>query len=683
MSMTGFYGGPNGQSFEIKEIFTSKYQMDKDLSKGWTSPISVGEFVVVSYGMPNDTNYEIYRGEDLKYYNKSYNSTLWQKIYDEKTLGRNANGLQYKLISSMTGNTPKITVIDPTIALDADQNPTVEWDNTNVDHLKLQFKLPRSQNLSLDHPIGILDCDEEPEVYMDSTDINYPVIYMALPQSQVIEQATVEWLKVGEAPTVTLDTTDINRPVLKFQLPVAQSIKQGQSNVLDANQKPYFDIDFTDIDNPILNFYLPQAQVMDNPTTNIVGPSENPNVTLNNDDINHPKLEFELPRAVKFYYGSLLGERTAGTYQLTNPEFADYAIGDYYINAATGFIYIVTSKNENTCDFQYVACIQSPLPEVSAKDISPYKESEDGQFELNIPTVTRSFTNNEGTTWKLEFGLPKAPKPEVAAEFIGPEEDSGASVKIKDADSIEFDFQIPRGAKMLAIDKLSYDTIVDTNQKPGDMCIETSTGYIYKLDKTSSVWERQGTGSLQGPVGDALHIVRDYTINEAIDFKDSLANGVIYIRANYKDEEGNPLPFKSDEVFSITWISMDDGNETSYWYYYTDDEEWARVQLTSGVLSFIENTYNSEKDGPVTNKTYSIHYINQLIGGNIKIKDPDKVAFSADQIYALLSWGDFDNTEPEDWFPDENTSDDTLSVEEAIELMSWGSMDRLILESNT
>ena len=85
--MWNFYGGPSGQSFEIKEVFTSKNgltnSLANDLSKGWTSPISVGEFVVVSYGMPNDEKFNEFRKIDLDKEGKGYNSTLWLKCYDE------------------------------------------------------------------------------------------------------------------------------------------------------------------------------------------------------------------------------------------------------------------------------------------------------------------------------------------------------------------------------------------------------------------------------------------------------------------------------------------------------------------------------------------------------------------------------------------------------------------------
>ena len=100
--MESFYGGPKGRDFDIKEIFTSKYQMDRDLSKGWTSSIFPGDLVVVSYGLPGDTNYDIYKNEDLQNYGKSYNSTLWQKCYNDKDGSGSAGGLYHKMIASMT-----------------------------------------------------------------------------------------------------------------------------------------------------------------------------------------------------------------------------------------------------------------------------------------------------------------------------------------------------------------------------------------------------------------------------------------------------------------------------------------------------------------------------------------------------------------------------------------------------
>nr|DAO08717.1 MAG TPA: hypothetical protein [Caudoviricetes sp.] len=90
---------------------------------------------------------------------------------------------------------------------------------------------------------------------------------------------------------------------------------------------------------------------MGDPETTVVGPEENPSVIIDDSNINVPVLKFSLPEAVKFYYGELLGERTEGTYEEANDSFADYNVGDYYINAPTGFIYKVINKTGTTCTF--------------------------------------------------------------------------------------------------------------------------------------------------------------------------------------------------------------------------------------------------------------------------------------------------------------------------------------------
>lgn len=277
--MESFYGGPKGRDFDIKEIFTSKYQMDRDLSKGWTSSIFPGDLVVVSYGLPSDTNYDIYKNEDLQNYGKSYNSTLWQKCYNDKDGSGSAGGLYYKMIASMTGNTPRISLND-TEVLDADEDPNVVWDNTDLDRLWLTFQLPQSQNIQLGETT-ILDCNELPEASLDTTDINNPSLKLSLPQSQVINTALVELLDVGENPRVSLEVSgdySINKPAIKFYLPVSQSLQEGITTTLDANEKPRFEINFDDINNPIINFFLPQSQVMGDPETTVVGPEENPSV---------------------------------------------------------------------------------------------------------------------------------------------------------------------------------------------------------------------------------------------------------------------------------------------------------------------------------------------------------------------------------------------------------------------
>lgn len=400
----------------------------------------------------------------------------------------------------------------------------------------------------------------------------------------------------------------------------------------------------------------------------VLDPVEMPDIRMANDStVDKPKVVFRLPRAVKFYYGNFLGKRQDKIYTLSDSSFKEYGVGDYYINAPTGFIYLITKVQGTQVTFEYVACIQSPLPKVRATGISPYKD--DGS--LNDPTVVRNLTNDEGTAWELVFGLPKAPTPDVNATFVGSLDEGGAQVEVTDKDTMTFNFQIPSGSRMFAgdlVDAGKYDTYVE-GAKPGDLYLNTKNGTIYILQK-GGIWEVQ-QGSLRGPAGEALHVVRNYPLAGDTLTQDTLEAGRDYIIEHYRDEDNNPLPYKTDEIFAVTFTDTTQNNkETSYWYFYTEDKTWGRVQLTSGVMSFLENTYvESPAEAPVTNKTYSIDYINKLIGNNIDI-NPDKTAYSKDQIYEMISWGSFEDAATGSEIPVPENHD-TLSAEEVIKLLSW------------
>lgn len=591
--MYSFYGGRKGQDFSIATVFSTRVEMETDLTKGWTSPIPVTSYVMISYGLPSDPNYATYRDQDIEAYGVSYNSTLWQKIYNEDE-DMTANGLSYQLIASLTGNTPRI---------------------------------------SIDKPITVLDADEDPDVDINSTNPDDVVVTFKLPQSQVITQATTTPIDADQNPSVDMDVSNINQPILEFQLPVAQQIQQGDTEVLNANENPSFEIDSSNINQPILSFKLPQSQIMAQPNLIIGAPNANPAISWDESNINSPRITFTLPQAVEFFYGDLLGERTEGTYELTDTSFENYNVGDYYINAATGFIYLITQKNGNTCTFQYVASIQQPLPEITTSSITPYQES-GGEYIPSNPVVTRTLTNDEGTAWALDFALPQAPTFSSTFTFVGVDEQGNVETDEVSTSEVQIALTIPRGAKLFAGTEISgVSQVVIEGAEPGDVYLNTSTGYLYKLD-SADTWNQQ-EGTIQGPAGDALHIVASYTINETEDFTDSLANGVSHIEQNYQGA------ISDEDVFAVTWVGLEDGNQTSYWYYKLADGTWGRVQLTGGIAGLVENEYNDESNGPETNKTYSINYINTLIGGDIASKNKDLVTYSAAQVEELLSWGTF------------------------------------------
>ena len=596
--MYSFYGGRKGQDFSIVAVFETRGAMEEDLAKGWTSPIPVASYVMISYGLPSDENYATYRDQDIDNYGVAYNSTLWQKIYNEDS-EMSAGGLSYQLISSLTGNTPRISIQKPITVLNAGQPPDVNIDNTNPDDVVVTFKLP---------------------------------------QSQVITQTTTTPIAANQNPSVDMDISNINQPILEFQLPVAQQIQQGNTEVLNTNEKPSFEIDSSNINQPVLNFKLPQAQVMAEPDLIIGAPNLPPAISYDETNINSPKITFTLPQAVEFFYGDLLGERVEEDYTVTDSSFENFSVGDYYVNEATGFIYQVTAKDGNTCTFHYVASIQQPLPEVTTTPITPYQESS-GDYVPNDPVVTRAMTNSEGTAWALDFALPQAPTFSSTFTFVGVDEQGNVETGEISTSEVQIAFTIPRGAKLFAGTEVSgVSQVVIEGAEPGDVYLNTATGYLYKLD-SAGTWNQQ-EGTIQGPAGDALHIVASYTINETAELSDSLANGVNYIEQNYSGE------INDEDIFSVTWISLEDGNQTAYWYYKLANGTWGRVQLTGGISGLIESVYNDEANGSETNKTYSINYLNTLIGGEIESKNKNLVTYSATQIEELLSWGSFDDLIP-------------------------------------
>lgn len=588
MQLSSFYGGPNGQSFTIKEIFTSKNTSTKvsthsivdDLAKGWTSPISVGEFVVVSYGIPNETEtYKRFKQIDLDAEGKTFNFTLWQKTYTERrdilsvpetnfiyidsenqywAVTNSSNGLNYRLVGSLTGNTPELK-LDPT-------------------------------------------------------------------------------------------------------------------TILDADRMPYVTLDVTDLDYPRLHFYLPQSQVMDQPSTIVIPPAEHPSVVLAG-TVNKPKLIFSLPDAVKFYYGNLLGDRIGGPFTVTNSQFLHYNVGDYYINEETGFIYRIIRKTGNTtCIFEFQACIMAPLPEVKAVGVNPY--TADGK-QIVQPSVTSSFDDPvQKKGWRLTFNLPNTPKASATHKFVAPLEKGDVTVAPIDATTLNFDFKIPRGSKVFAgkdVYKNHIDTIID-GAEIGDLYINSETGEVYTLT-SYWLWTFDSDG-LRGPPGKALNIVKSYTFTH-----EEVNNTLEDIAKLIEEDYGIP---ESNELISVTWID-ENGRDLSYWYFQTENlisnpAHWGRILVTGGIVTFIENNYIDDSDNPITDKTYSINYINSLIGGKLDMDKLDKTTFSKEQIIWLLSWGTFrdaiDGTIP---MPD--IGKDTFSAEEVIELMSWGSIHKLLMNA--
>ena len=185
--MNSFYGGLTGQHFKFSAIFPSRVALADDLKQTSYSPIGLDEFVLISYGLQNiikdgsnaTAPFNDYDGNRVadqnKYNNRTFNSTLWQKIYREDlkydtTAGifwyKNATytiadieenyingevqekGFCYICLGTFTGTTPLITVQTNNIA--PAEIPSVEINNNEIDKPVITFNLPEAVEIFWD-----------------------------------------------------------------------------------------------------------------------------------------------------------------------------------------------------------------------------------------------------------------------------------------------------------------------------------------------------------------------------------------------------------------------------------------------------------------------------------------------------------------------------------------------------
>ena len=276
------------------------------------------------------------------------------------------------------------------------------------------------------------------------------------------------------------------------------------------------------------------------------------------------------------------------------------------------------------------------MPSIKAGGINPYVQEGSG-YDSTIPQVDRILNTNGTIEWELQFRLPRAPKFAVSSSFVGSAEQGTASSQITSENTVTLNFKIPTGSRLFAGLKITADGATTTidGAKSGDVYLNSETGVLYTL--TNRIW-KASEKSIKGPTGDALNIEAEYQLTETASYAPSLENGVAYIEEHYTGT------IDSHKIFAITWTLLDNGGDVSYWYFKTSAGEWARVQLTGGISSLIENAYKENVD----NKTYSINYLNSLIEG--KNGETGKLTtYSKAKIDELLStfddtlntWGSF------------------------------------------
>lgn len=235
MAMTSFYGGPKGQDFEINHIFSNKAELIADLEQRWVSPVSLGSYVMISYG-GNLENLSKDGGQ-------SFNSTLWRKIYvEEEKAGNISNqftdivycegtnyGFAYGLISTLTGATPKITAVSKTISASSDPAVEVNFLNSNLETPEITFSLPKAWDIQKGEDVP-LNADQLPSVNVGEDSVNsIKTFTFFLPRSQVLGLGNVTIATPDTQPAVIFngEGEKVNNPTIDFILPRAVQFYYG------------------------------------------------------------------------------------------------------------------------------------------------------------------------------------------------------------------------------------------------------------------------------------------------------------------------------------------------------------------------------------------------------------------------------------------------------------------------
>lgn len=292
-------------------------------------------------------------------------------------------------------------------------------------------------------------------------------------------------------------------------------------------------------------------------------------------------LYFSLPRNAQFHSIDSITDKTS------------WVQGDYYFYTVTGVLYGYNLEHktwEEMISFQ-----PSFQQNCEVERIAAYTSS----GTSNTPQVS---LNNKSNSWVFKFSLPSTPIIETNYNMIGASDTGKVSVANKNNTST-ITFNIPRGSRIFSGQaiKTDQDTSAIDGAKNGDIYLNTSTGKIYSLENNK--WNEQ-VSSLKGPEGEALNIVDSFNYSSA-----DVANTTNAIGAKI---DAKYSTISNQDIFAVTYTE-DNGNAIAYWFFKINNI-WNRVQLTGGLSNLIENKYKDESNGAITDKTYSINYINSLIG---------------------------------------------------------------------
>ena len=197
MNMLSFYGGPAGKDFTIAKTFPNKAAMDADIALGHDSPIYTGDYVLISYGDPNQPKFEENLAADG---DTSYNATLWKKEWND--------GYSYREIVSIASSYPKFAAGNIEANLPFGSAPQLTIDSSSLANPKIGLKMPASLKAGTANTTESVAPTEMPSVtpvYGDPVLGNELSFQIKIPQGvtftpSVSDAGEISWTNDGNLP---------------------------------------------------------------------------------------------------------------------------------------------------------------------------------------------------------------------------------------------------------------------------------------------------------------------------------------------------------------------------------------------------------------------------------------------------------------------------------------------------
>ena len=618
MNMLSFYGGPAGKDFTIAKIFPNKAAMDADMALGHDSPIYTGDYVLISYGDPNQPKFEENLAADG---DTSYNATLWKKEWND--------GYSYREIVSIASSYPKFAAGNIESSLKFGEAPQLTVDSSSPANPKIGLKMPASLKA------GTANTTESvaPTVKASITpvyrgDLGNELSFQAnIPRGvtftpSVSDAGEISWTNDGGLTNPATKSikgqkgdTGISFAGIKYTPSTASGgnntfkVKYSNGTMGTENYNIRNGIDITsveevssDADGGINSITFVKSDgtkvgpvTVKNGSKGSTGTIKSITATVDA-NVGAPQVTATLSgdtsnADISFAFKNLKGKQG-------EISAATATVGNTSVDEGEPSCQVITGGTPENRSFEFA--FNNIVGKRGLKGDTGY------YFTPKVDTTgDLSWINNGGLENPTPVNI-RGPKGEGGTVVItGITVDNGSSETGTPSAEILSSTTDPQNAKY----SISFHNLVGKRGPQG------ARGY-YFLPAVSAngdlSWTNNSGGELanpttvnirgpQGDVGNPLNIIA----NETITSGQVAENTTATVGAELTARGWNP---SSGELIGVTYEKAE-SEVTSYWYFKINNE-WQRVQLSGGIGSAIIN--EKVTDSTATDKVYSAAYVNAL-----------------------------------------------------------------------